>query len=140
MSAASLPHILSVRRFVGSSRHAHLAAAAMLLAAVVGPAWLVGSGVYRAPEFTTLGKESAIADLRIDLIFATWVSESDMRALLSDINATIVGGPSDIGRYTVSIGGNVATEADVSALLERLANDRRIRFAGRTMITEEGSQ
>ncbi len=136
----ALPHFFSARQFVGSSRRAHLAAAAALLAAVVGVAWLAGSGVNRAPEFTTLGKESAIDDLRIDLIFATWVSESDMRALLSEINATIVGGPSEIGRYTVSIGGNAATEGDVSALLERLTSDRRIRFAGRTMIAEEGSQ
>jgi hypothetical protein len=138
--SAVVTDILSARRLLGSSAPARLAAAAVLLAAVVGVAWLVDSGVDRTPQFTTLGEEAAIDEPRIDLIFAAWVSESDMRALLSDINATIVGGPSDIGRYTVRIGGNALSEADVAALLERLASDRRIRFAGRTMISEESSQ
>jgi hypothetical protein len=137
--SAVVTDILSARRLLGFSAPARLATAAVLLAAVVGVAWLVDSGVDRTPQFTTLGEESAI-EPRIDLIFATWVSESDMRALLSDINATIVGGPSDIGRYTVRIGGDALSEADVAALLQRLSNDRRIRFAGRTMISEESSQ
>jgi hypothetical protein len=138
LERSAVPNLFS-RRLLGSPP-ARLAAAAVLLAAVVGVAWLGGTGVDRGAEFRTLGRESAIDDLRIDLVFATWVSESDMRELLSDLDATIVGGPSDIGRYTVRIGGNARTEADISALLERLSNDRRIRFAGRTMIGEETSQ
>jgi hypothetical protein len=132
------PNLLSWRLLGTPS--ARLAAAAMLLAAVVGVAWLVGVGGDRGAEFRTLGKESAIDDQRIDLVFATWVSESDMRELLSDIDATIVGGPSDLGRYTVRIGGNALTDQEVSALLERLSHDRRIRFAGRAMIDEETNQ
>jgi hypothetical protein len=60
-----------------------------------------------------------------------------MRVLVNEIDGTIVGGPSDLGRYTIRLNATKLTEAEVGALIERLGHDQRIRFAGRSLIEEE---
>ncbi|HLF10492.1 MAG TPA: hypothetical protein VJA26_04705 [Gammaproteobacteria bacterium] len=120
------------------------ALAALGIAAVGIVAWLAATGgVERAePAFTTLGrrapeKVTRADDVRLDLIFATWVTETDMRVLLNEIDGTIVGGPSDLGRYTVRLNATTLTAAQVGELIERLGHDRRIRFAGRSLMEGE---
>jgi hypothetical protein len=64
----------------------------------------------------------------IGLGFAEGTSEAELRALLSDIGGEIVAGPSALGLYTVVVPG---APAEANALVERLHDDPRVRYAGR---------
>ena len=114
---------------------AALAAAALGAAAVTLLAWLAATGALdrSSADYTTLASAAPGSDAQVDLVFASWVTENDMRALLSDIDGTIVGGPSPAGRYTVRLGTPPRSAAETAALLERLSRDHRVRFAGPTL-------
>lgn len=107
---------------------ASAAAAVVLLVAV----W-IGSGrseLARPGPFTTLTQPQAAAGLLLDVIFAADVSETQMRTLLREIDATIVSGPSQLGRYTIRVASEGTAARDTDALLALLREDARVRFAG----------
>lgn len=67
---------------------------------------------------------------QIDVVFAAAPGAAGLEAFGREIGAKLVGGPSEIGRYTFALD---ATAADaVETLLETLRRDARIRFAGRS--------
>lgn len=117
-----------------------LAAAAAVCVALGGALWLGWSAQRqsaderRAPRYATAAEQQGeLAE--IDVIFADGTTEEQMRALLAEIDATIVGGPTSIGRYTLRLrapadGAPDAADEAVDSLLRRLAADARVRFAG----------
>lgn len=123
--------------FMRSQPRVALAAAAVAASGV--GVWLAAPpSLDRAIEaYSTLSASPPVASaggVRLDLVFATSATEADMRRLLNEIDATIVGGPSDLGRYTVQLNTTTSTVTQVGKLIEQLAGDRRIRFAGRSLM------
>lgn len=109
---------------------------AAVFVAVVG--WLVlaipgpdapEAGPSSAP-FTTLTDGAAAARNRIDIVFAEVVTGSEVRSLIESFGARLIGGPSDLGRYTIAF--DAASDDELAALIDRLAQDPRIRFVGRS--------
>jgi hypothetical protein len=127
------------RRFFQLTPTTGLIALAAALGAVAFTLWLDSSGNAgnERGAYTTLGRDAPAGAVRLDIVFADETTENDMRALLNEIGATLVGGPSEIGRYTVRLESSELTEADVAALMQRLKRDTRVRFAGRSLIAEE---
>jgi hypothetical protein len=115
-----------------------VAVAAGLIVAVIGALGFLtrSSNIGERAEYATLSYDARGNAARIDVIFASWVTENDMRELLNEIGATIVGGPSDLGRYTIQLNDDDLTDDDVSKLVERLGDDERVRFAGRNLIED----
>jgi putative zinc finger protein len=117
------------------ARFASVATAGVALLAVL--LWLApterGSDVYR-----TLAAPAVASGARVDLIFVQSTTAAQMQAVLDELGGEIAAGPTDLGRYTVQL-DREASEAEITALLERLRNDPRVRFAGRALAAE-GSQ
>jgi hypothetical protein len=118
------------------------AAAAFVVAAVAAGVWLgARDDVEDNARYTTLSNDAPVEGAALDIVFASSTTEDAMRSLLNDIDATIVGGPTELGRYTVRLerrnAGDAQVDADVDALLERLARDPRVRFASRALLEEE---
>ena len=67
-------------------------------------------------------------------MFAEDTTAAEMQALLDDIGGEIVAGPSELGRYSVRLVDARADAARLTKLLRELANDSRVRFAGRALI------
>ncbi|HUF72624.1 MAG TPA: zf-HC2 domain-containing protein [Gammaproteobacteria bacterium] len=80
--------------------------------------------------FATLTDGAGVAANRIDIVFADGVTDAEIRALIESVDARLIGGPSEVGRYTVAVAP--ASDAELSALIDRLAQDPRVRFAGRS--------
>jgi hypothetical protein len=144
---ARLQGVLSEKgdaRNVGVARRlAPTALAAALCAAAVGAAWIGWSLTSRtgvAPDYTTLTAPSAssVASVRIDVVFDPETTEPELRALLGELRATIVDGPTEIGRYTVRIPLGVPSELD--AVLRRLREDPRVRFASRSFLPANSAE
>jgi hypothetical protein len=76
----------------------------------------------------------------LDIIFADGTSEAQMRALLDDIDATIVAGPTQLGRYSVRLAALEPSDAEIEALVRRLLGDRRVRFAGRAFLPPQATE
>lgn len=114
---------------------AAFAAAALGTAAVILVGWLAVTGTFdrERADYVTLTSSGPSDGVELDLIFATSISENDLRALLTGIEGTIVGGPSELGRYTVRLAGGERSETEIAALVERLGRDPRVRFAGRSL-------
>lgn len=91
------------------------AAAALLLAVVIGQALLTGGG----PD--PGGLQLAGGDAAFTVSFRPGTSEEDMRNLLLDAGAEIIGGPSALGFYSIAPLEGV-TEAEMRAILS--ASDR----------------
>ncbi len=70
----------------------------------------------------------------LDVVFAEDTTAAEMQALLDDIGGEIVAGPSDVGRYSVRVVADPADAARLRELLEALAADPRVRFAGRSLL------
>jgi hypothetical protein len=87
-------------------------------------------------KYSTLATQRAPAG-DIDIVFVQSITAADMRAVLDEIDAKIAAGPSDVGRYTVRL-RRAHDDAAIAALLERLHNDPRVRFAGRTLAPDSG--
>jgi hypothetical protein len=104
--------------------------------ATVGVAFL-GALLWLAPSvpnragYTTLATQPDAQRAQIDLIFDQQTAVADIQALLQTVDGEIVAGPSELGRYGVRIRGGSATDTEVMALIEKLARDPRVRFAGR---------
>ncbi|HEX6995115.1 MAG TPA: zf-HC2 domain-containing protein [Gammaproteobacteria bacterium] len=117
----------------GTSRRTLWALAAAVVIAVGLPlaAGLVGTEPDGGATYRTLSDAAGSGEL-IDVIFADGVREAEMRALLDELDAEIVAGPSrNLGRYTLRL----PASADAGTVVRRLLDDPRIRFAGQTFAT-----
>jgi hypothetical protein len=81
--------------------------------------------------YTTLATQPAAQRAQIDLIFDQQTAVADIQTLLQTVDGEIVAGPSELGRYGVRVRGGSATDTEVTALIEKLTHDPRVRFAGR---------
>lgn len=107
-------------------------------AAIVGAAifgWLLVSGPLTpeagdaAAPFMTQTDGTSTGVNRIDIIFADTIDEAEILGIIEFPGARIVGGPSELGRYTVTIADS--SEDELSQLIDRLSEDPRVRFVGR---------
>jgi hypothetical protein len=71
--------------------------------------------------------------LLLDVVFADETTAAEMNDLLDDIGGEIVAGPSALGRYSVRVAGGEATREQLDELLDALAADPRVRFAGHAL-------
>ena len=111
------------------------AVAAAVVAALV--LWLAARGPLEAPPYSTLTAPQEVDNARLDIVFAPGTTQEAMHDVLGDIGATIVAGPSDVGRYTVRL-ESTPTDAELDALVGRLLADPRVRFAGRAYMAPRG--
>lgn len=122
-------------RAPGMPRRTLWAAAAIVAMAGIGWTFavnVIGFAPADGGEYRTLADAPA-RDALVDVIFADGVRESEMRALLEEIDADIVAGPSgSLGRYTLELAAPSDAPRDVDAVVRRLLADERVRFAGRT--------
>lgn len=110
------------------------AVAATAAAAVVLVAW-PGLFAERAPaDYTTLADTAngTAAAAQLDLVFAATLAAGERQRLLDELGATIVSGPSAIGRYRVQL-ASPTPDATLERMLADLNADARIRFAGRVL-------
>jgi len=120
------------RRDVGYAPFFRFAAVASVGVAFLGVLLWLAPNVPNQMGYTTLGTQSAAQRAQIDLIFDQKTALADIQTLLQTVDGEIVAGPSQIGRYGVRIHGGNAKDPEVKALIEQLARDPRVRFAGRT--------
>lgn len=117
-------------------RFALAAAAAALV--VGGLLWLTplarhdtrGDAAYE----TLAGRQAARGEL--DVVFVQSITAAQMQSLLQEIGGSIAAGPTDAGRYRVRLDDRSPTDAQLDALLARLAQDPRVRFAARALAAE----
>ena len=96
----------------------------MLLAALV--VWQAATPV---PAYRTLAKSgdrAGEAHLKIQVAFTEDMTERELRALLTSVGGTLVGGPSALGIYTVRIEPSSGTPA---VALEKLRAHGKVRLA-----------
>lgn len=110
------------------------AAVAAIGVAVLGSLLWLEPKVADQAAYSTLATQPAEARAQIDLIFDRQTAAADIQSLLKDVDGEIVAGPSELGRYSVRIRNGKASDAEIAALLDRLTQDPRVRFAGRAFI------
>lgn len=116
---------------------ARYALAASAFIAVVLAAVLVAVNLREpAGEFETLSAPVATSAIRLDVVFESGIMESELRDLVRSVGASVVDGPSDVGRYTIQLDGSAAVGADVQAIVSTLRDDRRVRFVARSSAPE----
>jgi hypothetical protein len=96
--------------------------------------WLTPMPQPRTTSYTTLATSPIEAAPLVDVVFARDTTAGEISALLADVRGEIVAGPSDVGRYTLRIGGDPSV-AEVDRALATLSADSRVRFAGRSFTT-----
>jgi Putative zinc-finger len=101
--------------------------AAWILLTPPSPQTSVGS-----TSFTTLTDGGDAAANRIDIVFSDTTDEAEIRRIIASVGATLVSGPSSVGRYTVSVPAESAE--DLKEIVDRLTADPRVRFAGQNYI------
>jgi len=82
-----------------------------------------------APAYRTLAKSgdhAGEAGLKIHVAFAEDMTERELRALLTSVGGTVVGGPSALGIYTVRVG---PSSGDPGLALEKLRAHGKVRLA-----------
>jgi hypothetical protein len=87
----------------------------------------------RDGNYSTLASPATSATPLLDVVFAEETTAAEMQALLDEIGGEIVAGPSELGRYSVRVAAGPADAAHVRELLDVLAGDSRVRFAGRSL-------
>jgi hypothetical protein len=107
------------------------AVASIGLTVLGGLLWLAPRLEDRA-GYATMATSSTERRAQIDVVFAEQTSAADIQALLKSIGGEIVTGPTELGRYGVRVHGGEINDQELAALLERLAHDPRVRFAGRS--------
>jgi hypothetical protein len=132
-AAAFLAHIPRGRRLVVAN--------AAALAAIAGVAvWLSVRGPADEPAYSTLTQPQPLDDgTQLDIVFAPGTTQAAMHEVLGDIDATIVAGPSGVGRYTVRL-ASPPSDAELDDIIGRLLADSRVRFAGRAFTAPGGAQ
>ena len=121
------PRLVAVWR--GTPRLARWLLAGQAAALLALAAWLGALGAAPEGRFRTLaGAEAGAHGARLRVVFAPGVEESDVRALLLEVRAEIVGGPSPLGAYALALEPGVAGEAP-DAVLQILRADPRVRLA-----------
>jgi hypothetical protein len=120
---------------------APVAIAATVSFATLAALWLAGPHGRGPgePRYATVADQGTTTDLRIDVVFAADVSEQQMRDMLAGLGATIVAGPSEIGRYTLELGRD-AGGGDLDSVLAELRRDPRVRLAARTYTAAEDGE
>lgn len=115
----------------------HLATAAGLVVGFGVAAWLVtlGQDPVRDAAFVTATSSPAPV-FELDIVFAPEVSETELRALVRDIDGVMTGGPSAVGRYRVRFEGDERGPRDIDEVLGRLRSDERVRIAARAFTPE----
>jgi hypothetical protein len=108
-----------------------LAAAAVAIG-VLSPWLLVPDEATTADDFSTLTDAAAATGERLDIVFTTDTDVGDIAEVLRSIGGRLVDGPSELGRYTVSIAARGPDELD--ALIESLETEPAIQFVGRSYI------
>ena len=99
---------------------------AALVAAAV---WIGAPAPTETRQFRTLAQtEPAARRAQLRVVFSPGVGESEMRALLLEARAEIVGGPSPLGAYALALEPGVAGDSP-EAVLSLLRADSRIRLA-----------
>jgi hypothetical protein len=98
--------------------------------------WLTPLPELGADDYTTLTTSAADAAV-LDIVFADDATAADMQRLLDEIGGEIVAGPSTLGRYSVRLARAQTGSAQLGELLEDLASDPRVRFAGRALTDVE---
>ena len=127
---------VSSRRTLSSFRPLTRIAASIALIMVA--AFIISTQLPRAgndsPEYVTLtgGSAGNASGNHLDIVFAAHVTEPEIRALLTDIGGSIVSGPSQIGRYTISL-DEVPTTDEVAAFVQSINADDRVEFASMTL-------
>jgi anti-sigma factor RsiW len=109
------------------------AAAVVAVAVFVGGALLTPDNPDRT-GFSTLSNPAGVAGERIDIVFTEGTDASAIEALVRSFRGRLIGGPTELGRYTVEL--PTADPAATDALIERLADDPAVRFVGRNFIGE----
>jgi hypothetical protein len=66
----------------------------------------------------------------VDIVFTDETTAAQMQDLLADIDGEIVAGPSRLGRYSVRVASDPASDQQLDKLIHVLAADPRVRFAG----------
>ena len=89
-----------------------------------------------SPGYVTLTSESVSAGNELDIVFADYISEPELRALVTEIDGSIVGGPTAVGRYRIRLHDGAVDEAHLSNLIRALSQDERVRFAGPSFADE----
>jgi hypothetical protein len=85
-------------------------------------------------EFSTLTNTSDSAKDRIDIVFDEDVGSAEISAFIESLGGQLEAGPSELGRYTVSLPDEPGR--DLAALIADLREDPRIRFVGRNFIAD----
>jgi len=104
-------------RFAGWHVAASVAVAVLGWQALVVPA--ITSAPGDDPVAYSLAGDGAAAEFTVRVAIQPGVSEAEMRALLSDVDARIVDGPSAIGLYTLGFADAEAKAAAEQELLQR---------------------
>jgi anti-sigma factor RsiW len=125
------------RRRAGYTPLLRFAAVASVGIAILGGLLWLAPGLDTRSSYSTLASSSTAQRAEIDLVFAKQTSAADIQALLTSIDGEIVTGPTELGRYGIRIRGGKLDEKELGALLEQLANDPRVRFAGRSFGGEQ---
>jgi hypothetical protein len=95
--------------------------------------WLTPLPEIGADRYATLATEPGGSASLIDVVFAQQTTAAEMAALLEEIDGEIVAGPSDVGRYSVRVARGRVNDAQLLRVIDRLATDSRVRFAGRSL-------
>jgi len=99
-------------------------AAVLVLLVVVGPVATTPTGAFR-----TLAADAPVRETRrVRVVFAPETTETEIRRLLLELRAEIVGGPSALGAYALALAPVAAGEPD-DAVLDLLRQDPRVLFA-----------
>jgi putative zinc finger protein len=124
------------RRFEPFLRFAVAAAVAAI--AVGAVLWLSPTRLDTRGDYQTLSRGAAAAPGQIDIVFGQSVTQAQMQSLLEEIGGKIEAGPSGVGRYRVRLEAPIASDARLDALLAKLNNDPRVRFAARALTEDAG--
>ena len=119
-------------------RFAAVAASALLV--VGGLVWLAPAShdTRRDAAYETLASGRQAARGELDVVFVQSITAAQMQGLLEEIDGSIAAGPTDAGRYRVRLGDSNLTDAQLDALVARLAKDPRVRVAARALTAETG--
>lgn len=124
------------RSFAAPAWRLSLAAAAVasLVALLVWLPRSPGPDADRPAPFATLSAPSGETGRRIDVVFDGTVSAAEISAIFSELDVSVVEGPSDIGRYTIEV--PQGDGRDLATVLDALRAHRGVRLAAPSFASE----